>query len=170
MQVQRSVLVDQPAHQLFDVIEAAEHYPRFLPWCAGAQIVQRDDTVVSAEMRVRWHGVDFSFRTRNPKRRPVFMAIHLEQGPFRRFYGEWHLTELAPDACKVVFKLEVDFEQGLMAQLAGPVLGKVTGALVDAFVLRARSLAAAAAVQPAPGLAPGSAPGSTPPGLPPAAA
>lgn len=144
MQVQRSVLVDQPAHQLFDVIEAAEHYPRFLPWCAGAQIVQRDDSQVSADLQVRWHGVDFSFRTRNPKRRPAFMAIHLEHGPFRHFYGEWHLTELAPDACKVVFNLDYAFEHGLMTQLAGPVFSRVTGTLVDAFVQRARTLAATA--------------------------
>jgi len=144
MQVQRSVLVDQPAHQLFDVIEAAEHYPRFLPWCAGAQILQRDDSIVSADLQVRWHGVSFAFRTRNPKRRPAFMAIHLEQGPFRRFYGEWQLTELAPDACKVVFQLDYEFEHGLMTQLAGPVFGKVTSTLVDAFVQRAQALAAAA--------------------------
>ena len=51
MQLKRSVLVDQPAELLFDVIEAAEHYPRVLPWCAGAQILQRDDQVVKGNKR-----------------------------------------------------------------------------------------------------------------------
>ena len=151
MHVQRSVLVDRPAHHLFDVIEAAEHYPHFLPWCAGAQILQRDDSVVAADLQVRWHGVAFGFRTRNPKRRPGFMAIHLEQGPFRHFHGQWQLTELASDACKVVFELDYDFEHGLMTQLAGPVFARVTGTLVDAFVQRAQALPVAA---PEPALSP----------------
>lgn len=154
MQVRRSVLVDQPAHHLFDVIEAAEHYPRFLPWCAGAQILERSDNVVAADLQVRWHGVAFAFRTRNPKQRPGFMAIHLEQGPFRHFHGEWHLTELAADACKVVFQLDYAFDSGVMTQLAGPVFGQVTNTLVDAFVRRAGALAVAPAAAPGPGPAP----------------
>ena len=70
MIVRRSALVDQPAEHLFDLIEAAEHYPDFLPWCAGAQIVSRDDALVSADIRMRYAGVSFELRTRNPKRRP----------------------------------------------------------------------------------------------------
>ncbi len=144
MQLQRTVLVDQPATLLFDVIEAAEHYPRFLPWCAGAQIMARDDTVVSAELQVRWRGVAFRVRTRNPKSRPTAMTILLEDGPFRHFQGEWRLTPLAPDACKVVFSLDYAFASGVMTQLAGPVFNQVSNTLVDAFVARARALAAAA--------------------------
>lgn len=148
MQLKRTVLVDQPATLLFDVIEGAEHYPRFLPWCAGAQILQRDDEVVAAELRVRWHGLDFRFRTRNPKRRPEHMLIQLEQGPFRHFHGEWQLTPLASDACKVVFLLDYDWAGSLVSQLSGPLFAQVTGTLVDAFVQRARSLAAAAPLPP----------------------
>lgn len=84
MIVRRSALVALPATHLFDLIEAAEHYPHFLPWCAGARIVSRDDRLVSADIRVNWHGMSFEMRTRNPKERPAYMAIHLERGPFRR--------------------------------------------------------------------------------------
>lgn len=146
MQLKRTVLVDQPADLLFDVIEAAEFYPRFLPWCAGATILQRDDQLVAAELQVRWHGLDFSFRTRNPKRRPEHMLIQLEHGPFRHFHGEWQLTPLAPDACKVVFLLDYDWAGSLVSQLSGPLFAQATGTLVDAFVQRAHSLAAAAPV------------------------
>lgn len=147
MQLHRTVLVDQPATLLFDVIEAAEHYPRFLPWCAGAQIVARDDSLVSAVLQVRWHGVEFRVRTRNPKLRPTAMTILLEDGPFRHFHGEWRLTPLAADACKVEFLLDYAFANGVMTQLAGPVFSQVSNTLVDAFVQRAQVLAAAAALQ-----------------------
>lgn len=137
MIVRRSALVPRPASHVFDVIEAAEHYPRFLPWCTGATIVSRDATMVSADLRVRWGGMHFEMRTRNPKLRPSSMSIHLEHGPFRCFEGEWRLTELATDACKVVFLLEVEFASRLMTSAAGPVFNRLGNTLLDAFVERA---------------------------------
>lgn len=52
---------------------------------------------VVADLTIDYHGIRFGFRTRNPKRRPKWMAIHLERGPFRRFNGEWVLTPLSAD-------------------------------------------------------------------------
>jgi len=149
MIVRRRALVDRSAEQLFDVIEAAEHDPRFLPWCAGATIVSRDDALVSADLRVRWAGTEFEMRTHNPKRRPESMAIHLEHGPFRRFEGEWRLAALGPDACTVAFALDWEFDSALMTRAAGPVLERMANTLVDAFVHRATSLPAPLASCPA---------------------
>jgi ribosome-associated toxin RatA of RatAB toxin-antitoxin module len=142
MLVRRSALVAQPATHLFDLIEAAENYPRFLPWCAGATILTRDDSVVSADIQVRWRGMNFEMRTRNPKQRPTWMAIQLERGPFRRFDGEWKLTVLAPQACKVEFKLDYDFDSALMTKVAGPLFDRIADTLVDAFVQRALAVPA----------------------------
>lgn len=140
MIVHRTALLALPAAHLFDVIEAAEHYPRFLPWCSAAHIVSRDDEMVSADLQVQWAGMHFEMRTRNPKRRPEYMAIHLERGPFRRFEGEWRLTTLAPGACKVAFTLDYEFDSAFMTRAAGPMFGRITDQLVDAFVRHAQSL------------------------------
>ena len=140
MHVQRSALVAHPAHRIFDLIEAAEDYPAFLPWCASATILQRDDSVVSARIEVAWHGVRFSFVTRNPKRRPEWMAIGLEEGPFRHFRGEWHLKPLASWGCRVQFDLDYEFDAALLGRLAAPVFDKAALTLVDAFVRRADDL------------------------------
>jgi ribosome-associated toxin RatA of RatAB toxin-antitoxin module len=139
MIVRRSALVTQPATHLFDLIEAAEHYPRFLPWCAGAQIVSRDEQMVSADLHVKWGGMRFQMRTRNPKQRPEYMAIHLESGPFRRFEGEWRLTPLTPDACKVAFQLDYEFDSRFMTHAAGPMFSRIADTLVDAFVRQAEA-------------------------------
>ena len=154
MIVRRSALVGQSATHLFDIIEAAEYYPRFLPWCEGASIVSRDDSVVSADLRVQWGGMRFELRTRNPKQRPETMSIHLERGPFRRFEGEWRLTVLAPDACKVAFVLDYEFDSGLMTRVAGPVFNRIADTLVDAFVQRAHATPVATPVAGAPGAQP----------------
>jgi ribosome-associated toxin RatA of RatAB toxin-antitoxin module len=150
MEVRRTALVPFSAATMFDVIEAAEHYPSFLPWCVGATILQRDDSIVIADIHVNYRNVRFNFTTRNPKRRPEFMAITLERGPFRRFDGDWHLAELAPDACKIEFALRYDFESSLLGRLASPVFDRIANTLVDAFVARAEQVAAAAPPPPTP--------------------
>jgi ribosome-associated toxin RatA of RatAB toxin-antitoxin module len=137
MLIHRSALVERPAFHFFDLIEAAECYPQFLPWCVGATIISRDDSLVSADLRVRYAGVHFEVRTRNPKQRPEHMTIHLERGPFKRFEGEWKLRALGEDACKVDFTLDYEFASRMVTSVAGPVLDRMANAMVDAFVSRA---------------------------------
>ena len=140
MELRRSALVAHSAEHIFDLIEAAEDYPEFLPWCSGATILARDDAMVAAEIAVNWHGVRFSFTTRNPKRRPTWLAVMLERGPFRRFEGEWNLTPLAADACKIEFMLRYDFQNAIARSLTGKVFDEIARTLVDAFVARADKL------------------------------
>ena len=137
MEVRKTVLVGHSAERMFDLIEAAENYPDFLPWCAAATIVERDANVVAADVTVDVHGIRFHFRTRNPKRPPQWMALRLEHGPFRHFEGEWNLTPLAADGCRIDFLLRYDFKSGVIGKLAGPVFDRIANTLVDAFVLRA---------------------------------
>jgi ribosome-associated toxin RatA of RatAB toxin-antitoxin module len=137
MDVRKTVLVAHSAERMFDVIEAAEHYPDFLPWCAGAVIVARSDAEVVADIKVNFHGVRFGFRTRNPKRRPEWMAIKLEHGPFREFGGTWNLVPLSAEGCRIDFELHYDFESTPMARLTRPVFDRIANRLVDRFVARA---------------------------------
>lgn len=135
--VRRSALVERSAEAMFDLIEGAEYYPRFLPWCAGATILERSDEVVAADLRVNWHGLTLEFGTRNPKQRPTHMAIHLVRGPFRRFEGQWRLLTLAPQACRVDFELDYAFDGRVAARLATPVFARIADTMVDAFVREA---------------------------------
>jgi ribosome-associated toxin RatA of RatAB toxin-antitoxin module len=150
MDVRRTLLVEHSAERMFDLIESAEHYPEFLPWCAGAAIVERNDEIVVADIMVAVRGVRFDFRTRNPKRRPEWMAIELEHGPFRHFHGEWQLTPLGAEGCKILFDMRYDFEHSVLGRLAAPVFDRIASTLVDAFVVRAETTRATAATPPLP--------------------
>ena len=138
MELRKSALVAHSAESMFDLIEGAEHYPAFLPWCAGATILMRDDNVVVANIAVDFHGVRFSFTTRNPKRRPEWLAVTLDRGPFRRFEGEWRLKPLAATACKIDFTFCYEFDAALIRTLANPVFDRIANTFVDAFVARAQ--------------------------------
>jgi ribosome-associated toxin RatA of RatAB toxin-antitoxin module len=148
MEVRKTLLVGHSAQRMFDLIETAEHYPEFLPWCAAAAIVERTADVVAADITVDYHGVRFHFRTRNPKRPPEWMAIRLEHGPFHHFEGEWNLKPLTADGCRIDFLLRYDFKRGITGRLAGPVFERIANTLVDAFVARADRVYAGVAAQP----------------------
>ena len=154
MELRKTVLVGHSAEQMFDLIEAAEHYPEFLPWCARARIVERDEAVVVADIDIDVHGVRFGFRTRNPKRRPVWMAVGMERGPFRHFHGEWSLTPLSALGCRIDFDMRYEFDHTVLGKLASPVFDRIANTLVDAYVARADQLHAGTATDAAPSTAP----------------
>jgi ribosome-associated toxin RatA of RatAB toxin-antitoxin module len=162
-EVRKTALVAYPVEGMFDLIEAAEHYPAFLPWCGGATILSRDDAEVRARITIDYHGARFHFVTRNPKRRPGFMAITLEEGPFRHFGGEWHLTRLSAEACKIEFLLRYEFQSTVMGKLAGPVFDRIANTLVDAFVARAGKVLASSPASPPAGAAAAVPPVAIPP-------
>jgi ribosome-associated toxin RatA of RatAB toxin-antitoxin module len=167
MEVRKTLLVGHSAARMFDLIEAAENYPEFLPWCAAATIIERNAEVVAADITVDYHGVRFHFRTRNPKRPPEWMAIRLEHGPFHHFEGEWNLKPLAADGCRIDFLLRYDFKRGITGRLAAPVFERIANTLVDAFVARADGVYAGAAAAPPPAAtAPVAPPGAASPSSP----
>jgi len=143
MHVRRTLLVAHPAERMYDLIEGAEHYPAFLPWCAAATILERNDDVVAARVAVEVRGVRLQFVTRNRKRRPGWMGLALDEGPFARFEGEWRLKPLGADGCRIDFALDYDFERALLRSVASAVFDRITNTLVDAFVARADALGAA---------------------------
>lgn len=156
MDIKKSVLVPHPAESMFDLIEAAEHYPLFMPGCRAAEILERTETVVAARLTLRQAGISLELETRNPKRRPTWMEVRLQRGPFRHFLGEWRLTPLNASACRIDFTLSYELE-GVAGRIAAPVFARIADNMVDAFVNRA-----ARVLPPAPASAPIAAPAPSP--------
>lgn len=137
MELRRSVLVPYSAERMFDLIEHAEDYPQFLPWCVGATILERSDDWVAGRLDFSYLQIKFSFKTRNAKRRPQWLGVRLVDGPFRRFDGDWHLTPIGELGCKVQFDVSYEISDGLLDQLAKPAVEYVSRSMMDAFVKRA---------------------------------
>ena len=140
MQVRRSILLPYPADSMFDLIEQAEHYPKFIPWCTDAVILERTEDVVAARISMRVAGLTLTLQTRNPKRRPQWLALRMVRGPLRRFEGEWRLTPLNASACRVEFTLNYEFADRLTERVAGPVFARMADTMVDAYVARAERI------------------------------
>lgn len=139
MELERSVLLPYSAHDMFDLIEAAEHYPQFLPWCTGVTILERSEDWVAARLEFSYLRLRFGFQTRNPKCRPQWLKVRLVEGPFKQFQGGWTLTPIGRTGCKVSFAVSFVVADGLFDRIAAPAVDLIARAMVNAFVKRAEA-------------------------------
>lgn len=135
--VHKSVLLGHSAQQMFALVEKVEDYPKFLPWCGGVQVRERQGDRLVATLQINYHGVRQSFTTENVNTVPTAMQMKLVDGPFKSLDGTWTFKALRADACKVDFDLKYEFSSRLLEQLIGPVFSVIANSFVDSFCKRA---------------------------------
>jgi ribosome-associated toxin RatA of RatAB toxin-antitoxin module len=139
-EVKRSALVNKPPAELFALINDIESYPQFLPWCTHARVVSRTPAEIVATLGVRQGALHGEFTTRNTLESDRRIHMQLVSGPFRTLEGEWRLTPLEPDGCRIELSMRFAFSQRLAVMLFEARFASTIGSLLDAFVARARSL------------------------------
>ena len=139
-EVNQSVLVPYSAAQMFELVDAVERYPEFLPWCSASELIDRNEAELRAALHINFRGIKQKFSTRNSRSAPHSMGIQLVEGPFKALEGAWKFIPLSEAGCKVEFRLSWEFSSRLLASLAGPVFNHIALTMVDAFVKRAESL------------------------------
>ena len=142
--VKKSVLVPYSCAAMFELVDAVEQYPQFLPWCGGTQVLERREDGKTARIDIDYHRVKAHFTTDNVNRPPESIVVTLRHGPFRHLHGEWRFVALAPDACKIEFELAYEFASHMLERIVGPVFGHIANTFIDAFVRRAESVYATA--------------------------
>jgi ribosome-associated toxin RatA of RatAB toxin-antitoxin module len=138
--VKKTVLVRHSAQQMYDVVEQVERYPEFLPWCGGAQILERQENTAVAAMDIVYHGLRHRFSTTNENQPGSMIGITLRDGPFRHLDGCWRFIPLSEHACKVEFELTYDFSSNVLEKMIGPIFNPIANGMMDAFVRRADKL------------------------------
>ena len=135
--VEKSVLIERSAQQMFDLVDDVEGYPGFLPWCSRTRVEFRDEKKTVATLHVNYRSVKTHFTTENEKEIPLSMSIKLVDGPFRRLEGLWYFKPLTDNACKIEFRLSYEFSSKVFEKVIGPVFSQIANTFVDAFVMRA---------------------------------
>lgn len=144
--VQKSVLLWYSAQEMYELVTAVESYPQFLPWCAGAQVLERQDAGLTARLDLAFAGVHSHFTTRNAHTAGERVQVSLVDGPFSLLDGDWQFKALKrpgaelSNACKVLFELRYAFKSGALEAALSPVFDKVAQTFVDRFVARAESV------------------------------
>lgn len=135
--IKRNALVSYTSRQMFELVDAVEEYPRFLPWCRSSHIISRSDTEVEASLEITWSGMHKTFTTRNHLYHHERIDISLVSGPFKHLEGRWSFVPLGDQGCKVHMELEFEFTGHIFDKLFQPVFNHIANSLVDAFVKRA---------------------------------
>lgn len=138
--VEKSVLIERTAVQMFELVDRVEDYPKFLPWCGGTELLERTDSKTAARLHINYHGLKAHFATENAKEVPNWMNISLREGPFRSMDGGWKFIPLGDTACKVEFRLHYEFSSKILEKALGPVFHHIANTFVESFVKRAQQI------------------------------
>jgi len=138
--VNKSLLVEHSARQMFDLVDRVEDYPAFLPWCGGARVSFRSEERLIASIDINYMHVKQSFSTENSNERPGLIRMRLLDGPFRQLDGEWRFKSLGDTACKIEFVLHYEFSSKLLDSVLGPVFSYIANSFVEAFIQRAEQV------------------------------
>lgn len=154
-QVHKSVLLWYSPREMYSLVTAVQDYPKFLPWCERAEVLQVHDDGVTARLHISIAGVRQAFTTRNTHVDGAQIVMTLVDGPFSQLEGKWLFKPLqtpgqtspsegaAPDeptACKVEFSLAYAFSNRPLELVVSPVFDRIANTFVDAFVKRAEQV------------------------------
>jgi ribosome-associated toxin RatA of RatAB toxin-antitoxin module len=144
--VKRSVLLWYSPHEMFSLVTAVTEYPRFLPWCERADVVEQHEDGVTAKLHLAYAGVRHAFTTRNHNVTDSEVRMALVDGPFSVLDGNWRFVPLQSpggeptSACKVEFDLRYAFSSRALEVVVSPVFDRIANTFVDAFVKRAEQV------------------------------
>jgi ribosome-associated toxin RatA of RatAB toxin-antitoxin module len=130
---------------MFELINDVASYPGFVPGCSAAAVLEQTPGMLLARLTVGSGLLRTSFVTRNRLTPDSCIHMVLEEGPLRSLDGVWQLTPvLQPGSgeeigCRVELHLKFELQGGLAGMAMGPLIERMAGSLVDAFVARARS-------------------------------
>jgi len=136
-EVKRSALVNQSPAKLYELINAVERYPLFLPWCTHARVESRTPWEIVATIGVRQGAFHGEFTTRNTLEPDRRVQMRLVDGPFRLLEGQWLLTPVEAGS-RVDLTMRFAFKHALAGLVLERKFAETVGSLIDAFVAEAR--------------------------------
>ena len=113
------MLVEYTPDQMFELVDAVERYPDFLPWCGGTSVAFRDEHRTLATIDINYRGIRHSFTTDNRKEPGCLIEMRLVKGPFRSLDGTWRFVGLSQSGAKVEFHLHYEFSSRMLERLIG---------------------------------------------------
>lgn len=126
--------------QLFALVAGIEQYPKFLPWCIGARIRERNETVVVADLIIGFKMFRERFTSRvtlNPEARRI--DVEYTDGPFKYLKNHW-IFQPHPTGCEIDFYVDFEFRSRLLQKTIELLFNEAVRRMVGAFEARARQL------------------------------
>lgn len=138
-EVKKAATVAQPPSRMYELINDIERYPQFVPGCTHARVEARSAREIVATLGVRRGALRAEFTTRNELEPESRIHMRLLRGPFRTLEGEWTLTPMGVNGCRIELVVRFAFANRISAFFFEPLFQETAESLVDAFVARAEA-------------------------------
>jgi ribosome-associated toxin RatA of RatAB toxin-antitoxin module len=135
--IKKRAIVPYTPAEMFNLVNAIEEYPQFVPWCKSTDILSRDADEVRATLNFARGALSKSFSTLNRLQHDKMIEIRLLEGPFKHLEGFWRFNPLPKNSCEILLDLEFEFSSRLMGFAFEPFFAQVANMLVDVFCKRA---------------------------------
>ena len=144
--VKKSVLLWYSPHEMYTLVTAVRDYPKFLPWCERAEVLDERADGVTARLQLHYAGVRHAFTTRNTHVADRSVDVDLVDGPFSLLDGKWQFVPIAvpgepkAQACRIEFEMRYAFSNRALEAVVSPVFDRVANTFVESFVQRAEAV------------------------------
>ncbi|HEY5807269.1 MAG TPA: type II toxin-antitoxin system RatA family toxin [Povalibacter sp.] len=136
----KTALVPYTVEQMFALVEDFERYPQFVPWVKATRLLERGPDEVVGQLEMNRGPLRETFTTRTAFFRPREITLALIEGPFSTFEGRWTFQPISDRGSKVGLSVRFEFANPVLDVLLSRTFENSCSELVDAFVVRARSL------------------------------
>lgn len=126
--------------QLFDLVAGVDQYPEFLPWCVGARIKERSDSLILADLVIGFKMFRERFTSRVTLNHGA-MRIDVEymDGPFRYLNNHW-IFEPHERGCNIDFFVDFEFKSIILQKTIGLLFNEAVTRMIAAFENRAHDI------------------------------
>lgn len=146
-------ILRQSPEQVFQLVADVHRYPEFLPWCAAARVISRDEHKLIADLTIGFKMFRETFRSEVTLSRPDMVQVKYLNGPFRYLNNTWRFRAV-PQGTEVDFFVDFEFRSRLLQAVIGTVFNEAVRLMVRAFERRAMALYGRVPPPPAPAPAP----------------
>jgi len=128
---------------MYDLVADIGKYPEFLPWCRGARIRTKTDSLLVADLIIGFKGITEKFTSKvQLDREGLLIQTNYEDGPFKYLENHWKFipSDDPETGCIVDFYVDFEFRSRILQAMIGVVFTEAVRRMVGAFETRAEEL------------------------------
>jgi ribosome-associated toxin RatA of RatAB toxin-antitoxin module len=132
-QINTSACVAYTPKQMYDLVNDAAAYPRYLPMCTEVKIRSQTADRLTATITLAKGKIKLDFTTANVMEDGKRIDMNLVDGPFKYLRGTWVFTPTSHGGSEISFHLDFEFSNPLLRMAFGGFFKGIVESMVGAF-------------------------------------
>ena len=133
-------IADFSSAELFQIAAEVEAYPKFIPLCIAARILERNDKEWLVDNVFGLGPVRTRFKTHARFDPPAGIVITSNDAVFREMTIQWSFEDHPDGGCTVTYTMKQVFASALTERLVASMKDKIEKDLIENFEHRARKI------------------------------